>query len=72
MGWGLFNFIEGTIDHQILGIHHVHPGHNELAWDFGFLAFGLIEIVAGWMSIRAGAANTTPRGGFSVPVSPRT
>jgi uncharacterized membrane protein len=22
-GWGLFNFVEGLIDHQILGIHHV-------------------------------------------------
>lgn len=22
-GWGLFNLVEGIIDHQILGIHHV-------------------------------------------------
>ncbi len=25
-GWGLFNFVEGVIDHLVLGIHHVHPG----------------------------------------------
>ena len=28
LGWGLFNFIEGLIDHQILGIHHVHHLHS--------------------------------------------
>jgi uncharacterized membrane protein len=66
MGWGLFNFIEGLIDHQLLGIHHVHPGHNQLAWDLGFLAFGLIEIVAGWLAIRAGRTDTTGPGGVRV------
>jgi uncharacterized membrane protein len=52
MGWGLFNAIEGTIDHQILGIHHVHPGQGQLAWDLGFIAFGLIEIACGWAAVR--------------------
>ena len=23
VGWGAFNLVEGTIDHEILGIHHV-------------------------------------------------
>src|ERR1700712_2574124 len=23
MGWGIFNLVEGLIDHQIIGIHHV-------------------------------------------------
>jgi uncharacterized membrane protein len=64
LGWGLFNFVEGMIDHQLLGIHHVHPGEGQLAWDLGFLAFGLVQIGAGWMSIRAGRADTTPRGEF--------
>lgn len=53
LGWGLFNFVEGMIDHQILGLHHVHPGAGQLTWDLGFLAFGVIEIVAGWSTIRA-------------------
>lgn len=70
MGWGLFNAIEGLIDHQILGIHHVHPGEGQLAWDLGFIASGLIMIVAGRAAIRAGRADTTPRGG--VLVEPRT
>ena len=28
LGWGLFNFVEGLIDHQLLGIHHVHPANS--------------------------------------------
>jgi uncharacterized membrane protein len=41
-GWGLFNLVEGVIDHQILGLHHVHPGSGQLAWDVGFLVSGLV------------------------------
>jgi uncharacterized membrane protein len=47
LGWGLFNLIEGTIDHQILRVHHVHPGDGQTAWDLGFLAFGLALTVTG-------------------------
>ncbi len=36
-GWGLFNLVEGTIDHFVLGLHHVHPGEGQLAWDVGFV-----------------------------------
>lgn len=52
-GAGLFDFIEGLIDHQILGIHHVKPGPHEFAWDMGFLALGLSMAVMGWLIIRA-------------------
>jgi len=65
-GWGLFNFVEGVIDHQILGIHHVHPGDGQLAWDIGFLVLGLLQIVGGWSLLRAGRADTIPRGGVAV------
>jgi uncharacterized membrane protein len=48
-GWGLFNFVEGLIDHHILGIHHVRPGDpNSLLWDLGFLASGPVLGAAGW------------------------
>lgn len=47
LGWGLFNFVEGLVDHQIIGIHHVHPGAHELAWDLGFLGSGLLGIGLG-------------------------
>jgi uncharacterized membrane protein len=70
MRWGLINAIEGVIDHQLLGIHHVHPGEGQLAWDLGFIASGLIMIAAGYAAIRAGRADTTPRGGFFVEPRP--
>jgi uncharacterized membrane protein len=66
MGWGLFNFIEGLIDHQLLGIHHVHPGNAQLAWDLSFLAFGLCLVSIGWVAIRAGRADHTPRASFAI------
>ena len=52
MGAGLFNFIEGLIDHQILGIHHVKPGPNQLVWDLGFLLFGLFMVVVGGIMVQ--------------------
>lgn len=54
LGAGLFNVIEGLIDHQILGIHHVKPGPNQLAWDIGFLAFGAVTAIIGWIVLRNG------------------
>jgi uncharacterized membrane protein len=48
VGWGLFNLIEGIVDHHILGIHHVRSGPNELLYDLGFLAFGAVLVVAGY------------------------
>ncbi len=39
-GWGLFNVVEGLIDHQILGIHHVRTGDGQIWWDVGFLLLG--------------------------------
>jgi uncharacterized membrane protein len=58
LGWGLFNFIEGLIDHQLLGLHHVRPGPSQLAWDLGFLALGLTQIVVGGALIRAAERRT--------------
>jgi uncharacterized membrane protein len=54
LGWGLFNFVEGLIDHQLLGVHHVHPGSRQLAWDLAFLASGLALMVAGGAAIARG------------------
>ena len=47
VGWGLFNLVEGIVDHQLLGIHHVRSGPHELAWDLGFLALGLVLVLVG-------------------------
>ena len=47
-GWGAFNLVEGLIDHQILGIHHVRDDlGGPLGWDLGFLAFGALLVVGG-------------------------
>jgi uncharacterized membrane protein len=54
LGAGLFDLIEGIIDHQILGIHHVKPGPNQLAWDIGFLVFGTVLALIGWIILRKG------------------
>jgi len=50
-GCGLFNFLEGIIDHQIFGIHHVLPGHpHQLLFDMLFLANGVLFFMIGaWL-----------------------
>ncbi len=54
-GWGLFNLVEGIVDHHLLGIHHVREDvSNVLLWDLAFLAFGAILVGVGWAMIKAG------------------
>ncbi|MDR3620616.1 MAG: DUF2243 domain-containing protein [Paludisphaera borealis] len=53
LGWGLFNLVEGVIDHELLGIHHVVEAGNHLPWDMAFLASGVVLILFGWSTIRA-------------------
>ncbi|MEX0763094.1 MAG: DUF2243 domain-containing protein [Dehalococcoidia bacterium] len=53
-GWGLFNLVEGVIDHHILQVHHVRSGPDELAWDLGFLAWGAVMLVVGGLLMRSG------------------
>lgn len=48
-GWGLFNVVEGVVDHLVLGVHHVRDDlGGPLSWDLGFLALGALLAVAGW------------------------
>lgn len=45
MGFGAFNFVEGMVNHQILGIHHVNetvPRSRWWQWDAGFLVAGAV------------------------------
>jgi uncharacterized membrane protein len=67
-GWGLFNVVEGLIDHQLLGIHHVHPGAGQLAWDVGFVVFGALLCGIGWLLVHGSwrAAAT----GLPAPATP--
>jgi uncharacterized membrane protein len=53
-GWGVFNVIEGLINHQILGIHHVRDDLGApIGWDLAFLALGVILIVVGFAMARS-------------------
>jgi len=50
IGWGLFNVVEGVVDHFLLGIHHVRDDVGEpLPWDVGFLLAGLALVAGGWL-----------------------
>ena len=53
VGWGLFNLVEGVVDHHILTIHHVREGSNETAWDLAFLAFGALLVIGGCLLARS-------------------
>jgi|KBSMisStaDraftv2_1062788.scaffolds.fasta_scaffold787308_1 uncharacterized membrane protein len=63
IGFGLFNVIEGVVDHHVLGIHHVNetaPRAQWIYWDLGFLAWGIVMLAVGWVIVRAGTvANRT-------------
>jgi len=55
-GWGIFNLVEGIIDHQILNLHHVRdmPAHVPL-YDWVFLGVGGVgTILLGVLIARAG------------------
>jgi uncharacterized membrane protein len=56
LGWGLFNLIEGVIDHQILKLHNVREVTTNVDfWNYGFLAFAIILIILGIASIKKGS-----------------
>jgi uncharacterized membrane protein len=50
LGWGVFNLVEGTIDHLLLGIHHVRDLPVQVpAYDWLFLALGGVGLIlVGW------------------------
>jgi len=54
LGWGLFNLVEGLIDHHLLNLHHVRdmPMHVPL-YDWLFLGIGGLGLIAlGWVMSR--------------------
>lgn len=53
IGWGIFNFTEGLVDHHILGIHHVREWGPNPVWDYGFLLSGPTLMVLGWYVARS-------------------
>lgn len=55
MGFGLFNLVEGTLNHLLLGIHHVNetvPPGQWVFWDLAFLLWGALMLAAGFLLYR--------------------
>ncbi len=54
MGWGIFNLVEGLVNHFLLGVHHVWvdgPG-SVLVWDVAFLVWGAVFVGLGYAIVR--------------------
>jgi uncharacterized membrane protein len=61
-GWGIFNVVEGLVNHQILGVHHLRDDLGApLSWDVGFLVFGALLILGGWLLHARGEADMRAR-----------
>jgi len=54
-GWGLFNIVEGTANHQVLKLHNVFEGaaDHDLA-NYTFLAISIVLLLVGYLLIRSG------------------
>lgn len=60
-GWGIFNVVEGVVDHHVLAIHHVYDtgdATTTLLLDLLFLAVGLIFLIVGRAMLRAAAVES--------------
>jgi uncharacterized membrane protein len=52
LGWGLFNLVEGLIDHHLLGLHHVRDlPHHVPVYDWLFLLIGGAGFIALGLSL---------------------
>ncbi len=58
LGWGLFNLVEGVIDHEILQLHHVVQNGNHPLWDGVFLLCGVVLTGTGYMLIHSDLRRT--------------
>ena len=68
-GWGIFNVVEGLIDHQILNVHHVRDDLGApLSWDIGFLVLGALLVLGGWLLHRRGVREVEAAAGSQQPV----
>jgi uncharacterized membrane protein len=55
LGWGVFNVVEGVVDHLLLEVHHVRDDlGGPRSWDIGFLIFGVLLCAGGWALYRRG------------------
>ena len=57
-GFGSFNLVEGTVNHHVLGIHHVRGGDDQAIYDLAFLASGALLLIGGLVLARRGERAT--------------
>jgi uncharacterized membrane protein len=58
-GWGLFNLVEGLIDHQILAVHYVRQVPGYTIYNLTFLAVGgILFMMTGWLLMRSDRRGT--------------
>ena len=62
LGWGIFNVVEGAIDHLILQVHHVVEVKGLSVYDYIFLFSGVLFILVGLGIIRSGAKEAVTLG----------
>lgn len=58
LGWGLFNLVEGIIDHHLLNLHHVVERVGVSIYDWAFLGSAVLFMLLGCGLIRAGIGET--------------
>lgn len=57
-GWGLFQIVEGILNHHVLGLHHVSDVPSVAArWDPVYLAIGVVLLTTGRVLIGRGHPN---------------
>lgn len=64
IGFGAFNLVEGAVNHQLLGLHHVNetaPREDWIYWDIGFLLSGAAMISGGLVIYRQGKRRASQR-----------
>jgi uncharacterized membrane protein len=49
LGWGIFNIVEGVIDHHLLHLHNVREvSANPDLWNYAFLGFSFVLLLIGY------------------------
>ncbi|WP_267289019.1 DUF2243 domain-containing protein [Parachryseolinea silvisoli] len=52
-GWGIFNIVEGLIDHQLVGLHNVREAAaSPETWNLGFLIVSVLMLAVGVSMMR--------------------
>lgn len=69
-GWGVFNVVEGLINHNILEMHNVREAAmNKELWNYGFLFFGTLLLLAGWLLINTARNSYLKSNSSNYPIS---